>query len=189
MGLASCDTRHRCAQGGEGSCGQIQGHPGRHICRNCLSFFSDDEAIPSDQSSRQGTTRRIGETPPDIPYTTEYNCAHCPNYKALSTKRCSLCQHLICYYCDIYNCPTQFKKCAHCGYDIPARGPNRQCIYCGYEICDKCFYHMYTCPKAPKCYHCGHIFTSEYDRYVCHCYNMAHKDCMSRCGMKPAEHL
>jgi hypothetical protein len=187
MALPSCKARHECADGGEGECSQPDGHRGRHLCKSCMDFFGAREAIDHGRSPIQDHEVQIRETPGDIPETTEYICAHCPSYKALSTKRCPLCKNLICYHCDVYNCPTQFKKCAHCGYDIPALGPNKTCIYCGYEICDKCYYSMFTCPKAPKCHHCGNIFTSENDRYVCYCNNMAHLDCRERCPMKPAD--
>ncbi len=36
--------KHRCPDGGEGECSQIQGHIGQHLCKKCLSFFSPAEA-------------------------------------------------------------------------------------------------------------------------------------------------
>jgi hypothetical protein len=186
MTQSTCNARHKCADGGEGECSQPGGHHGRHLCRTCMGFFGAGEVIASDQILAHHQGKRGSEFSTDIPETTEYDCAHCPHYKALSTKRCPLCKNLICYHCDIYNCPTQFRNCAHCGCDIPAKGPNRTCIYCGYEICDNCSYSMYTCKKAPKCYHCGQTLLPNQERYVCYCNNMVHKDCMSNCPQKPA---
>jgi hypothetical protein len=44
MVLSFCPVKHRCPEGDEGECSQIQGHLGKHLCKKCLSFFSSPEA-------------------------------------------------------------------------------------------------------------------------------------------------
>jgi len=45
MSLDKCTTRHGCASGKVGECSQLSGHHGKHLCYECLAFFSDAEAI------------------------------------------------------------------------------------------------------------------------------------------------
>lgn len=38
--MGDCGARHGCADGRTGACGQGRGHPGRHLCGECLTFFA-----------------------------------------------------------------------------------------------------------------------------------------------------
>jgi hypothetical protein len=54
MVLSYCQSKHRCPEGGEGECSQIQGHFGKHLCKQCFSFFTDQaEHRPGDDGSRE----------------------------------------------------------------------------------------------------------------------------------------
>lgn len=39
-----CDVKHICADGRQGECRQPQDHPGKHLCSQCLSFFTGESA-------------------------------------------------------------------------------------------------------------------------------------------------
>ena len=43
-----CEARHACADGRQGECRQLQGHPGKHLCSQCLTFFTGESADRSE---------------------------------------------------------------------------------------------------------------------------------------------
>jgi hypothetical protein len=43
--MSHCGVHHPCPDGRTGECGQDKGHLTRHLCRDCLAFFSDDGGV------------------------------------------------------------------------------------------------------------------------------------------------
>jgi hypothetical protein len=51
--MSDCGAKHRCADGRTGVCNQIQGHKTRHLCGECLSFFTAE--APADGKAALST--------------------------------------------------------------------------------------------------------------------------------------
>lgn len=181
MTIEYCNARHVCADGSEGRCSSIRGHYGRHVCAKCLTPFIGDAQPPAPGMRRSAQGPIAGNPPDKLAHTTEYLCAHCSNYNALSDKRCSYCRNLLCWHCEESDCPTQFKKCAHCSTYIPARKANTVCNWCGYEVCANCSGYLFLCPKAPRCYHCDGPFKPQDEQVACGCNQAVHRECLSKC--------
>jgi hypothetical protein len=65
MVLTYCQSRHRCPEGGEGECSQVQGHFGKHLCKRCFSFFVDRaQRQPEDASFRENLPASSGPSGP-----------------------------------------------------------------------------------------------------------------------------
>lgn len=186
MGLPACDSRHQCADGGEGGCSQARGHYGRHLCRTCLTFFGGGEAARaakpeiSPPSGESGTERKIPQTDRAQRVAGDTNCAHCQGGDGSAWRKCKYCHNDLCKNCTSDNCPYVTGTCAHCINKLTAEMSKGRCEYCGNLLCSDCK-DKTGCPNPQvKCGHCG--WPVRLNEVVgCGCGVPSHPQCRREC--------
>jgi hypothetical protein len=113
MSLTPCKSRHKCANGAEGSCNLLQGHLSPHFCGACMSFFDSSEQSPQqppDNPSMPGQpgdvlNRRAIQSQRKGADASHTHCFHCGVSISRDAATCARCRLRICKNCSDANCP------------------------------------------------------------------------------------
>ncbi len=137
MGLPPCKCVHKCADGGEGGCTQPEGHYGRHLCSNCLSFFSYGDSArlePPEEVTAAALITGQWTEPKLEPDSGRRQTAG--ELSGLPGKRCEHTVLQLCPSCTSANCPDIAATCACC-HTLIDRSIDR-CAFCGGPLCPSC---------------------------------------------------
>jgi len=138
-------------------------------------------------------------------------CAHCGRgIPTIGSIECKYCGYKRCDVCVDEGCPKPTMVCPHCRRPI-VRFESALC-YCSMEVHPEC---AAKCPQKPPqskagtvqpprrlkipkpvdpaaraimeyaCPHCGRGFSPSEGRYICHCLEMAHLECLDKCPSRP----